>query len=274
VFRTFALTEVGARLALAWEIEDVFGASQRNVATLYEYWAFLQLAKTVGRVCGADLSAQALELSSDNLSLAFPRGGRSRLSWQTLVRGRSLTVTLYFNREFLVSALPDASWTRAMRPDCSIKIQADEHFTEVSSDELAIWLHFDAKYRVEYVDRQFTVSSGDQAKLAAEDEEIERLARSKREDLLKMHAYRDAIRRSAGAYVLYPGDQHQYPFTEHHEVLPGLERSCFALTRMRQSVRASSRNFFAMSSITSPIRRHSTNGAASGGPLRIEALLS
>ena len=109
-----------------------------------------------------------------------------------------------------------------MRPDCSIRIQANGHFDEASSDELAIWLHFDAKYRVEYADRQFTAPSTDQVDLAADDEEIERLARSKREDLLKMHAYRDAIRRSAGAYVLYPGDQHQIPFTEHHEVLPSL----------------------------------------------------
>ena len=162
------------------------------------------------------------QLSSDNLSLAFPHGKRSRLNWQTLVRGRSLTVTLYFNREFLVSALPDASWTRAMRPDCSVQIRADEHFTDVSSDELAIWLHFDAKYRVEYADRQFAAPSTDQLDLAADEEEIERLARSKREDLLKMHAYRDAIRRSAGAYVLYPGDHHQIPFTEHQEVLPSL----------------------------------------------------
>jgi len=222
LFRTFALAETGARLALDWDLQDVFGASQRNVATLYEYWAFLQLAKIVGRVCGADLSAQSLELSTDNLSLAFPRGKRSRLAWQTRVRGRSLTVTLYFNREFLVSALPDASWTRAMRPDCSIEIRADGHFTQVSSDELAIWLHFDAKYRVEYADRQFAAPSTDQLDLAVEEEEVERLARSKREDLLKMHAYRDAIRRSAGAYVLYPGDQHQMPFAEHHEVLPSL----------------------------------------------------
>ena len=124
LFRSFALAETGARLALDWDIEDVFGASQRNVATLYEYWAFLQLGKILGGVCGADLSAQTLQLSNDNLSLAFPRGKRSRLDWQTLVRGRSLTVTLYFNREFLVSALPDASWTRAMRPDCSVQIRA------------------------------------------------------------------------------------------------------------------------------------------------------
>src|SRR5829696_8253469 len=58
---------------------------------------------------------------------------------------------------------------------------------------------------------RFAAPSTDQLDLAVEEEEVERLARSKREDLLKMHAYRDAIRRSAGAYVLYPGDQHQMP---------------------------------------------------------------
>ena len=29
----------------------------------------------------------------------------------------------------------------------------------------------------------------------------------KNADLLKMHAYKDAIRRTGGAYVLYPGDK-------------------------------------------------------------------
>lgn len=38
-----------------------------------------------------------------------------------------------------------------------------------------------------------------------------------------MHAYRDAIRRSSGAYVLYPGvDNEPLKRTEYHEVLPGV----------------------------------------------------
>ena len=94
--------------------------------------------------------------------------------------------------------------------------------SDVSADDLSIWLHFDAKYRVEYADQQFSEPHADDGELAADAEMTERLARSKREDLLKMHAYRDAIRRSAGAYVLYPGEHHQQPFVEHHEVLPGL----------------------------------------------------
>ena len=74
LLRTFVLTETGAQLALDWDLDDAFAASQRNVATLYEYWAFLQLAKSVGRVCGADLSALVMERSSDGMSIGFPRG--------------------------------------------------------------------------------------------------------------------------------------------------------------------------------------------------------
>jgi hypothetical protein len=37
-----------------------------------------------------------------------------------------------------------------------------------------------------------------------------------------MHAYRDAIRRSAGAYVLYPGNGTGETRREFHELLPGL----------------------------------------------------
>jgi hypothetical protein len=216
------LAEVGARLALDWELEDVFGASQRNIATLYEYWAFLQLARSVGRQCGEDISASAFKLSSDELTMSFRRGAASRLRWSTTARGRRMQVELYFNREFLASALPDASWSRAMRPDCSLRVRPDVSLGDVSADDLTIWLHFDAKYRVEFADEQFSQPSADDAAWAADAEEVERLARSKREDLLKMHAYRDAIRRSAGAYVLYPGDEQREPFTQYHELLPGL----------------------------------------------------
>src|SRR5690606_6373974 len=40
-------------------------------------------------------------------------------------------------------------------------------------------------------------------------------------DLLKMHAYKDAIRRSGGAYVLYPGTEPDCK-RGFHEIIPGL----------------------------------------------------
>jgi hypothetical protein len=44
----------------------------------------------------------------------------------------------------------------------------------------------------------------------------------KNQDLLKMHAYKDAIRRTGGAYILYPGDGEKEPFRGFHELIPGL----------------------------------------------------
>ncbi len=43
----------------------------------------------------------------------------------------------------------------------------------------------------------------------------------KNADLLKMHAYKDAIRRTGGAYVLYPGDASS-DRRGFHEIIPGL----------------------------------------------------
>jgi hypothetical protein len=37
-----------------------------------------------------------------------------------------------------------------------------------------------------------------------------------------MHAYKDAIRRTGGAYVLYPGTENHPPYSGFHEIIPGL----------------------------------------------------
>jgi hypothetical protein len=92
---------------------------------------------------------------------------------------------------------------------------------------LDVWLHFDAKYRIDRAREQFDAAAEEPESAAAEAEIVERFDRSKREDLLKMHAYRDAIRGSAGAYVLFPGDFAGAPFREFAEPLPGL--GAFAL---------------------------------------------
>ena len=44
----------------------------------------------------------------------------------------------------------------------------------------------------------------------------------KNADLMKMHAYKDAIRRTGGAYILYPGTEEQKPLRGFHEIIPGL----------------------------------------------------
>jgi hypothetical protein len=203
LFRTFVLVEAGARIALEWDIDDLFNPSQRNIATLYEYWSFLQLVNVVGEVCDGHRPAAPLQVSPDGMTMRFPGGKASRMVWTTNVRGRDLTVELFFNRRFMAASGVSTSWTEQMHPDCSLLVRPAAVHPDVSSDELAVWLHFDAKYRV-------------QARTSVAEH-----TRQRRDDMLKMHAYRDAIRRSAGAYVLYPGTA-DVQFVEHHEILPGL----------------------------------------------------
>jgi hypothetical protein len=98
-----------------------------------------------------------------------------------------------------------------------------EGFTEdeAETQELIVHIHFDAKYKVEDLTRLFGDDNG-----LDEEKEEQRQGIYKRADLLKMHAYRDAIRRTAGAYVLYPGTENM-KWSGYHELLPGL--GAFAL---------------------------------------------
>ena len=102
-----------------------------------------------------------------------------------------------------------------MRPDCSLRLRPDRTPGEAIDD---VWVHFDAKYRVDRLTEIFG-----QAENADESgsETTQTSSYAKRDDLLKMHAYRDAIHRSAGAYVLYPGDSDEQ-CKKFHELLPGL----------------------------------------------------
>jgi predicted component of viral defense system (DUF524 family) len=225
LFRTFALIETAPALAFErMDVDDLYSASQRNVATLYEFWCYLVLAESVGRVCGEPRTAHAFSPRGDGLSLTLRTGQSSAIKWLVRCQGRDLKVELFFNRQFSVvkgGIDSDGSWTRAMRPDCSLHIQPITGLPR-SGGTLDMWMHFDAKYRVERLVEQLTPSIATEEEAQADAAETaESLARSTREDLLKMHAYRDAIHRTAGAYVLYPGDV-PVRVERFTELLPGL----------------------------------------------------
>jgi hypothetical protein len=111
-----------------------------------------------------------------------------------------------------------------MRPDFSLSFWPDGFgLEEAEAEELAVHIHFDAKYRVEKITELFGAPNENLT-----DEKLEqKRGNYKRADLLKMHAYRDAIRRSEGAYILYPGkDTLPTYFQGFHEILPGLGAFC------------------------------------------------
>ena len=72
------LGELGGRLSFDWDVDDVYSASQRNIATLYEYWCFLQLADALGSACGETRTIEALTAATDGLSLSSNRAAPAR----------------------------------------------------------------------------------------------------------------------------------------------------------------------------------------------------
>jgi hypothetical protein len=204
-YRQFASAAalVEGTLGLELDLEDPFLVSRRSIATLYEYWTFVRLAQAAARACGKPgMEGQLFEASSHGMSLVLRANASTRLKFSTEVGDEPVLVDLFFNREFRRD-----SWTRPMRPDASLVVR------KVGQPE--VWLHFDAKYRVDW-------SSPFQTGAIDEEEDAERTGVSKRTDLLKMHAYRDAIKDSAGSYVLFPGSEVAGFSVNGFEFLPGL----------------------------------------------------
>jgi hypothetical protein len=209
--------------------EDVYGAGKRDIATLYEYWLFFQLLRLFRDKfeMTAPPARTLFEHANGGLNLRLKLNEPLGIKGRCLRHARRLNVRFHYNLTHQRSGSRNepGSWTRRMRPDFTLSFWPDGYdLGEAESQELAVHIHFDAKYRVENIMDIF----GDGGEDLSEEKAQEKRGNYKRADLLKMHAYRDAIRRTEGAYILYPGGSNNPTrFQGFHEILPGL--GAFAL---------------------------------------------
>ena len=223
VYRAYLEFELASRLS--WRGADAaYSAGQRDVAVMYEYWAFLQLAQVVASLAGKSFDLRPLiDPASDGLNVVLQTGKETVVSGILERFGRRIAIELCFNKTFGKGTGAFGSWTRPMRPDYSLIVTTPKD--EPAAFEPVVLL-FDAKYRVDFIAELF--GQGDELATGEGFEgDAATMGRggAQRADLLKMHAYRDAIRRSAGAYVLYPGgddESNLTQYSEYQEVLPGL----------------------------------------------------
>ncbi len=221
VFQAWLKFDMAARLV--WQGgEDVYGAGQRDIATLYEYWVFFKLLEIMTGVLKLDkpVADELMEETADGFGLKLKSGEQLGFEGITFAGARPLRARFSYNRSFSHNANRGVagSWTKRMRPDYTISLwPADFTASDAEVQELMVHVHFDAKYRIDTIEQLF---GREDANLDEEKQE-QKLGRYKRADLLKMHAYRDAIRRTQGSYVVYPGDVAQ-PWQRYHEILPGL----------------------------------------------------
>lgn len=200
--------------------ENVYRGGKRDVAVLYEYWLFFKLLDLIEEVFNIEPSSVSdlIEITNKGLELNLKQGRLKMIEGVFCSGNRELHIEFYYNRTFSSSSTyPEGgSWTRNMRPDYTLSIWPENlSRLEAEEREMIVHIHFDAKYKIDsYLSLLKNVDL---------DEEKDEQARGnyKRADLLKMHAYKDAIRRTAGAYILYPGTEERV-FQSYHEILPGL----------------------------------------------------
>ncbi len=213
--------------------DDVYEAGKKNVAVLYEYWLFFKLMECVSEVFNVPTEEKKCLISqdSDGINLELRQGHTKMIHGQTMAGNRRLNISLYYNRTFSHTddIYSSGSWTMNMRPDYTLSIWPGE-MTEADAEreDAIVHIHFDAKYRLNKIiieDKEIDLEA--QEKELQSEKEDREIDIYKRGDLLKMHAYKDAIRRTGGAYVLYPGTEKKIR-KGFHEIIPGLGAFCIA----------------------------------------------
>lgn len=221
ILRVWLLFDLAAKIV--WNGgDDVYRGNKRDVAVLYEYWIFFKLLDLVSDVfkINALATEQLIDKTNDGVGLKLKQGKYLPLSGIYNSGTRKLHVQFSYNKTFSGNnEYPSGgSWTRNLRPDYTLSIWPfGIEQLQAEKEELIVHIHFDAKYKIDNLQSIFNKEED----LDKEKEEQKR-GTYKRADLLKMHTYKDAIRRTAGAYILYPGKDLHYTKIGFHEIIPGL----------------------------------------------------
>lgn len=177
ILQYYLMLEFGFRLN--WdEITNQFKGNEKKVFDLYEYWCYFELVDILNQISINDINFDDLffkteEDKKDNFTMILKKD--QNVKFDLDIKGKPIKVDLRYNTPFNNGKDKYTSYSVLLKPDYSLIIHDGEkkHI-----------LHFDAKYKLSIYDDSF-----------------------KNEDVVKMHAYKDAILDTVGAYVLYPGDR-------------------------------------------------------------------
>lgn len=231
IFNAFSMVDLA--LQLDWKgKEEVYSGESKNTALLYEYWLFFELRKIISKIDGClpvlQNGEDAFIKENDGLTISLCQDKKSVQHFET----EKQKIDLYYNRTFSHKTFEkskyEGSYSRPFRPDYTIAIFPKKYDDEKEAveDGAVSYIHFDAKYRLEDLS-QFINKEESEAEINKEisEEKGESVMNTyKRGDLLKMHTYNDAIRRTVGSYVLYPGSDSKdgKRFSVYEEILPGV----------------------------------------------------
>ncbi|TWE03640.1 putative component of viral defense system (DUF524 family) [Peribacillus frigoritolerans] len=183
-------------LLLSWNpleaiTSDVYA---KPVYELYEIWCFFILRNILRDILGPEINSIISTNNRGSITFNLKKGVLSCL----LFKKKELRVKFFYNKDFRQPTKVGGSYSLNFKPDYSLYFYNDKDIKK------GYYVHFDAKYKV------------DELKHLNSDKKS-----SKKQDIIKMHAYKDGIVNTLGSYVLYPGNEFKI-FSENSEILPGV----------------------------------------------------
>lgn len=182
-YREYLMFYLAFGLSLKLESESTLlaaGGDIKPVFDLYEMWCYLMMHDLLCRLTDSTGDQELLFMNKDREFMReLVSNNQKPVKFTYSHNEKKVRLRLFFDRNF--NRLDDRStdwadsYSGVFNPDISISLEMNG---------IVHWLHFDAKYRINLENDTF-----------------------KRDDIHKMHTYRDAVLGTRGSYVLYPGSE-------------------------------------------------------------------
>ena len=181
---------------------ELLEGHNKKVYQIYEYWCYIILYKCLNKMSTNHVS-YPLSLSNNNWEVNPKK--QDNLIFTIPQKGYDVSVKLLYNKEFRRGNVRYSSYSLPLRPDYTLVITLPESLGNTTHI-----INFDAKYKVNNIIDQ-----------VREDEVI--TSDCWAYDIYKMHTYRDALLKSHGSYIFYPGrKQHHYEKDGQDTVIPSV----------------------------------------------------
>ena len=183
------------------ELEELI--ENKSLDVLYENFCFFTVAQLLSELYGGKLDKKKYKVDKTEFSKTLKKKTNSNYFVFT-TNGNLPTVRLHYNKNYGKTA----SYSKSYDPDISLEI------LDIYDQIQAIYL-FDAKFKVliygitpiEDIENQIDNTGN--------------IRTFNFDDISKMHTYKDAIKLSRGAYILYPGDQRKVYYED--DMIPKIE---------------------------------------------------
>lgn len=171
IFQAYNDMHMSSVLSLG-SVDKTFLSGQKNAPKLYEYWVYIKIFDYLNEKSNLSL-LDWIKYDKEGFYFSLNEGGK----YAEFILEDEKSVRLWYNKKYLStnSIWQGRSYSHELKPDISLEL--------FFRNELVALIHFDAKYKLP----------------DKEGEEV-------KEDIDKMHAYKDGIMGTIGAYSVFLGD--------------------------------------------------------------------